>query len=50
MTLLELLADALARLARAQDAADDGEREFAREILHDLELDFERALTRQEGA
>ena len=44
MSLFELLRDASARIARAQEALEDGEKALAWEILHDLELDVERVL------
>lgn len=44
MTLLAILNETVSRIARAHDYAADGEIDAALTVLHDLELDVERAL------
>jgi hypothetical protein len=50
LTLLELLRDAAARIIRAEEAIQDGDRDLARQLLRDLERDVERALGERERA
>ena len=49
MTLFELLQDASARIIRAEEALEDGERDLAWEILRDLEVDVVGGLAAWEG-
>jgi hypothetical protein len=44
VTLLQIVRDALARIVRAEEALEDGERRLAWELLRDLEEDVAVAL------
>ncbi len=50
MTALEVLRDALRRVALVREALIDGDTEFAADLLRDLELDVATALERLKRA
>lgn len=50
MTLVEVLVDARARIAAALEASLTGERDYAYQLLDDLEVDLEHLIATSEGS